>query len=43
MLRSGQRWRWPENSPCCFIVCGFRRRSTSHYITPGAWGFKERR
>jgi transposase len=29
--------------PIVSIVCGFRRRSTSHYITPGAWGFEERR
>jgi hypothetical protein len=41
--KSGQWWRWPENSPCCFIASGSRGRSTKRCAMPGVWGFKQRR
>jgi hypothetical protein len=43
MPKSGQWWRWPENSPCCFITSGSRGRSTNRCAMLDVWGFRERR
>lgn len=41
--KSGQWWRWPENSACCFIASGSRGRSTKRCAIADVWGFGERR
>jgi transposase len=43
MPKSGQWWRWPENSVCCFIASGSRGRSTKRCTMLGVWEFRERR